>query len=134
MNERKFMSFDTMKISELKELANSFGVDIENIKTKKEIIASLEEEGVTYESYARFAGAETVEVKIDKKKEKEILKPQNTVLVKMDRMNHSYQTMGYTFTTQHPFVAMSEDDAQRIFDTQPGFRLATPREAQEFYS
>lgn len=128
------MSFDTMKISELKELANSFGVDIENIKTKKEIIASLEEEGVTYESYARFAGAETVEVKIDKKKEKEILKPQNTVLVKMDRMNHSYQTMGYTFTTQHPFVAMSEDDAQRIFDTQPGFRLATPREAQEFYS
>ena len=128
------MSFDTMKISELKELANSFGVDIENIKTKKEIIASLEEEGVTYESYAKFAGAETVEVKIDKKKEKEILKPQNTILVKMERMNHSYQVRGYTFTSQHPFVAMSEDDAQAIFDTQKGFRMATPREAQEFYS
>jgi hypothetical protein len=128
------MSFDTMKISELKGLAESFGVDVENVKTKKELIAALSEEGVTYEAYAKFAGAETVEVKIDKKKEKEILKSQNTVLVKMDRMNHSYQAMGYTFTAQHPFVAMSEDDAQRIFDTQAGFRLATPREAQEFYS
>jgi hypothetical protein len=128
------MSFDTMKISELKSLAESFGVDVENVKTKKELIAALSEEGVTYEAYAKFAGAETVELKIDKKKEKEILKPQNTVLVKMDRMNHSYQAMGYTFTAQHPFVAMSEDDAQRIFDTQAGFRLATPREAQEFYS
>jgi hypothetical protein len=123
-----------MKISELKGLAESFGVDVENVKTKKELIAALSEEGVTYEAYAKFAGAETVEVKIDKKKEKEILKSQNTVLVKMDRMNHSYQAMGYTFTAQHPFVAMSEDDAQRIFDTQAGFRLATPREAQEFYS
>ena len=128
------MSFDTMKISELKSLAESFGVDVENVKTKKELIAALSEEGVTYEAYAKFAGAETVEVKIDKKKEKEILKSQNTVLVKMDRMNHSYQAMGYTFTQQHPFVAMSEDDAQRIFDTQTGFRMATPREAQEFYS
>ena len=128
------MSFDTMKINELKGLAESFGVDIENAKTKKELIAALTEEGVTYESYAKFAGAETVELKIDKKKEKEILKPQKTILVKMDRMNHSYQVMGYTFTQQHPFVAMSEDDAQRIFDTQTGFRLATPREAQEFYS
>ena len=128
------MSFDTMKIGELKGLAESFGVDVENVKTKKELIAALSEEGVTYEAYAKFAGAETVEVKIDKKKEKEILKSQNTVLVKMDRMNHSYQAMGYTFTAQHPFVAMSEDDAQRIFDTQTGFRMATPREAQEFYS
>ena len=128
------MSFDTMKINELKGLAESFGVDTENAKTKKELIAALTEEGVTYESYAKFAGAETVELKIDKKKEKEILKPQKTILVKMDRMNHSYQAMGYTFTQQHPFVAMSEDDAQRIFDTQTGFRLATPREAQEFYS
>lgn len=128
------MSFDTMKINELKGLAESFGVDTENAKTKKELIAALTEEGVTYESYAKFAGAETVELKIDKKKEKEILQPQKTILVKMDRMNHSYQAMGYTFTQQHPFVAMSEDDAQRIFDTQTGFRLATPREAQEFYS
>ena len=128
------MSFDTMKINELKGLAESFGVDTENAKTKKELIAALSEEGVTYEAYAKFAGAETVELKIDKKKEKEILQPQKTILVKMDRMNHSYQAMGYTFTQQHPFVAMSEDDAQRIFDTQTGFRMATPREAQEFYS
>jgi hypothetical protein len=29
---------------------------------------------------------------------------------------------------------MTEKKAQEIFDTQQGFRLATPKEAQEFYS
>jgi hypothetical protein len=29
---------------------------------------------------------------------------------------------------------MQETDAQKIFDVEEGFRLATPREAQEFYS
>jgi hypothetical protein len=52
----------------------------------------------------------------------------------MERSNHSYQTLGYTFSTEHPFAAMAEADAQRIFDTQDGFRLATPREAQEYYA
>ena len=62
------------------------------------------------------------------------MKTENTVLVKMERSNFSYQTLGYSFTSEHPFVAMSESDAQRIFDTQDGFRLATPREAQEYYN
>ena len=62
------------------------------------------------------------------------MKTENSVLVKMERMNHSYQAVGHTFSQEHPFVAMSESDAQTIFDTQPGFRLATPREAQEYYS
>jgi hypothetical protein len=52
----------------------------------------------------------------------------------MERGNHSYQAMGHTFTQEHPFVAMPESDAQGIFDTQQGFRLATPREAQDFYA
>jgi hypothetical protein len=29
---------------------------------------------------------------------------------------------------------MSEDTAQEIFDKEDGFRLATPKEAQDFYS
>ena len=52
----------------------------------------------------------------------------------MDRANPSYDVHGYTFTQLHPFIAMSEDEAQRIFDTEVGFRLATPKEAQEFYN
>ena len=40
------MSFDTLKIAELKQIAEDFGVEIENLKNKNEIIAALSEEGV----------------------------------------------------------------------------------------
>jgi len=52
----------------------------------------------------------------------------------MERHNPSYQTYGHVFTREHPFVAMSEKDAQLIFDNEDGFRMATPKEIQEFYS
>jgi hypothetical protein len=42
--------------------------------------------------------------------------------------------MGHTFTSEHPFVAMDDKDAQAIFDKEEGFRLATPKEVQEFYN
>lgn len=132
------MSFLDLKITELKKVADSFGVDVAGVKTKQEIVALLEEEGISYQMYDKFTNVEKEEVEISevekKQREKKIMKTENSVLVKMERGNHSYQALGHTFTQQHPFVAMSESDAQRIFDTQQGFRLATPREAQEFYA
>ena len=132
------MSFTDLKVTELRKVADSFAIDVEGLKTKQEIIAAIEEEGISYQMYAKFDGAEKQEPQISEmekvQREKKILKPTTSVLVKMERMNHSYQTGGYTFTSEHPYVAMSESDAQRIFDTQPGFRLATPREAQEYYA
>ena len=62
------------------------------------------------------------------------VQPENTVLVRMNRENFRYDINGYTFTKEHPFVAMPEDDAQKIFDKEEGFRLATPKEVQEYYS
>ena len=128
------MSFTDLKISDLRKVADTFGVDAKEAKTKQEIVALLEEEGVTYQMYSQLNSNEKVELEVPKKKENKMPKTQSSVLVKMERGNHSYQTIGYTFTNTHPFVAMSESDAQRIFDTQEGFRLATPREAQEFYA
>jgi hypothetical protein len=132
------MSFSDLKISELKKAAESFGVDLDGSKTKTEIVALLEEEGITYQMYDKFTNVEKQDIEISevekKQREKKIMKTENSVLVKMERGNHSYQAMGHTFTQEHPFVAMSESDAQSIFDTQQGFRLATPREAQDFYA
>lgn len=132
------MSFSDLKVGELKKAAESFGVDLDGSKTKTEIVALLEEEGITYQMYEKFSNTEKQEIEISevekKQREKKIMKTENSVLVKMDRDNFSYQAVGHSFTQQHPFVAMSESDAQRIFDTQEGFRLATPREAQEFYA
>lgn len=133
------MSFDTMKVAELKQVAETFGVDVEDSTTKAEVLAALTEEGVTFEMYNSFLGAEKEEVEeveepepVAKKAPK--AKAKNTVLVKMERKNPSYQTYGYVFTGDHPYVAIPEDIAQDIFDNESGFRMATPREIQDFYS
>jgi hypothetical protein len=131
------MSFETLKLAEIKKVAEDFGVDIESIKSKNDIIAALAEEGVTWAIYEKTIkdvaqASEEIEVlpKFDPKKNQD----KDSVLVRMERANFRYDTMGYTFTQEHPFVAMSEDQAQAIFDKEEGFRLATPKEAQDFYN
>lgn len=130
------MSFDTLKLTELKKVAESFGIDMPDKATKQSLILSLQEEGITFDMYEKFSGAEKQEVKIEEEDKKKRIKldKSKTILVRMDRANPSYSTNGYIFTHDHPFVAMTEEDAQRIFDTEIGFRPATPREAQEFYN
>jgi hypothetical protein len=130
------MSFDTLTVAELKEIATEFAVDTEGLKNKKDVIAAMAEEGVTYSVYQKTIQAveeatEEIEIlpKFDPKAQ-----PEDTVLVRMTRDNMRYDIIGHTFTKTHPFVAMSEDDAQKIFDTEEGFRLATPKEVQDFYN
>ena len=131
------MSFETMKVAELKKIAEDFAVDTEGLKNKADIIAALSEEGVTFAVYAKTLDVKEEEAEMN---ENEVLpKPDKTqskdnVLVRMTRANFRYDILGYTFTKDHPFVAMKEEDAQKIFDVEEGFRLATPKEAQEYYS
>lgn len=131
------MSFDTLKVSELKQIAEDFGVEVEDLKGKKDLIAALSDEGVTWDIYKKTLKdiedeAEGVEVlpKFDPNKAQD----KDTVLVRMTRANFRYDIMGHTFTKDHPFVAMKEEDAQAIFDKEEGFRLATPKEVQDFYN
>jgi hypothetical protein len=131
------MSFETLKLSEIKKIAEDFGVDIQALKSKSDIIASLAEEGVTWSIYQK-----TIKDIDDNKEEIEVLprfdakksQDKDSVLVRMERANHRYDAMGFTFTSTHPFVAMSEEQAQEIFDREEGFRLATPKEVQDFYN
>ena len=130
------MSFDTLKVAELKVIATDFAVDTEGLKNKKDVIAALSEEGVTWSVYQSTIEAiekDTEEIEILPKFDPKA-QPEDTILVRMTRDNHRYDIYGYTFTKEHPFVAMSEDDAQKIFDTEEGFRLATPKEVQDFYN
>jgi hypothetical protein len=130
------MSFDTLKVAELKSIAEEFAVETEGLKNKQDIIAALAEEGVTYAVYAK-----TLKDVEDAKEEIEILpvfdpkaeRTEDTVLVMMTRANFRYDIMGHTFTQEHPFVAMHKDAAQEIFDKEEGFRLATPKEVQDYY-
>jgi hypothetical protein len=129
------MSFDTLKVAELKIIAEDFAVDTEGLKNKKDIIAALSEEGVSWSVYQKTKqeiedNLEEIEVipRLDPKKI-----DADSILVRMTRENYRYDIHGYTFTKEHPFVAMPEEDAQKIFDTEEGFRLATPKEVQDFY-
>lgn len=130
------MSFETMKVAELREVADAFGVDRSEAKTKKLLIAALAEEGVTYAQYAKFSDAETVEdeeTPAPAPVKKAAAGPE--ILVKMNRANPTYEIKGYRFTQDHPYIAMSQDAAQEIFDYDPrGFSIATPKEVQEYYS
>jgi hypothetical protein len=130
------MSFDTLKVAELKKIAEDFAVDTNSLKNKNDIIAALTEEGVTWAVYEQ-----TIKKIEDEKEEIEILPKFNpkqdlaedTVLVRMTRNNFRYDILGFTFTKEHPFVAMHKDKAQAIFDKEEGFRPATPKEVQDFY-
>ena len=132
------MSFETLKVSELKQIAEDFAVDTNGLKNKADVIAALAEEGVTWSVYQQTLkkidedAEESPEVlpKFDPKADQ----PEDTVLVRMTRANFRYDIAGHTFTREHPFVAMDKDKAQWIFDQEEGFRLATPKEVQEFYN
>lgn len=136
------MSFKTMKPAELRTVVEQFvGEDEAKItKTKPAMLALLEDEGVTYEMYSQWS-----DDVVDEAKEEDLDIPQRTsslkrrgkvkeVIVKMTRNNPTYQVQGITFTKEHPFAVMDEEKAQDIFDVTEGFRLATPREAQEYYN
>lgn len=128
------MSFQEMNITELREVAREFDVDIKSVKTKIEIAAALAADGVTYEMYNTISLAEKVKVEAPAPQAEAVKPGIDSMLVRMDRKNGTYETHGVTFTRDHPYALVSLDTAQHIFDNEIGFRPATPRELQEFYS
>ncbi len=133
------MSFEALKISEIKKIAEDFAVETTGLKNKMDIIAALAEEGVTWSVYNKTIKKieeemEDMSVEVLPKFDPKAPQPENTVLVRMTRDNFRYDIMGYTFTKEHPFVAMDKVKAQEIFDKEEGFRLANPKEVQDYYS
>ncbi len=129
------MSLQALKVSELKEIATEYGVDIAEAKNKADILAVLAEEGVTDELLNNLATVQKEELPpAPTFKGAEEIDVSDKTLVKMERMNRSYQTHGYEFTQEHPFISMPMTSAMKILDTEKGFRLATPSEVKEFYS
>jgi len=134
------MSFQTLNKSLLKQAAEDFGVDVEEDASKAELINALKEEGVTWGMYKEAFPDEKDQDDADEDGDEveaaaEYKKPLKTVLLKMTRANGTYEIRGYKFTRSHPYLPVSEDDANYILDLDPnGFKIASPREAEEFYS
>ena len=145
------MSFEKLKVAELRDIAYDFGVveDQDEAKGKKkaELIDLLEEEGVDFDEYERIkkikdaAKEEDEETEVPDAAEKfKNENPDKLVLVRMDSKIPYYEVRyldnksAFKFSFDHPFQAMSEDEAQAIFDNHGGFRLATPKETKEYYN
>lgn len=121
------MSYSTMRLEELQRVATFFDVEITESDTKKEIINKLQEAGRTYAVYKKFTEqnetSEDTEIQFGQ-----------TILLKMARLNPSFEVYGYKFTSAHPYQVMSEEDAQKIMSTYEGFVIASPDEAKSFYN
>ena len=136
------MSFTALKVAELKNIADEFGVEIDGVTTKTAIINELQDNGVTFELYNKTQSlventASVEEVfsvhgaRTDNAKKPE--RSEDTLLVKMERSNLVYELYGVRFTKDHPYALVDMDTAQQIFEVGEGFRPATPKELQDYY-
>lgn len=147
-------SFNDLTVDELRRTAvEDFAVDIKATDNKKTVLAALVEDGVEWSQYATLKGlnvpepepvvepapeVETADAAIPEP-EVEIITaaalPQKVqkYLIRMERDNVRYDTRGYKFTQEHPYALVDADDANYILEKEIGFRMATPRELEEFY-
>jgi len=124
-----------LKVKELREVAEAFGVDDPEKKTKVVLLAELAEEGVTEEDYRKMFNVEEDPEPVEPPVVRTGPPAGPEILVKMNRANPTYEIRGHRFTSDHPYVVMSSEDAQAIFDADPrGFVTATPKELEDYYS
>lgn len=149
------MSFQNLKVDELQKVADFFVVDVEvanedNGATKKELLAALAagDEPVTWEDYKNIyqkAVATGQAVNEEVSEEEEFAKQENNktktserdledqVLIKYNRKNPTFEVVGYTFTTRHPFKSVPSSVADYLVRNVEGFRTAMPSEVTEYY-
>lgn len=156
MNEKLPTSFKDLRVAELRRSAiEDFAVEVDSKATSDEVVAALAESGVEWKDYlechpearpvqaAPVEAAPTVvskEVITDSRPAREDVVVQQPLaiadqpyLIKMERDNPLYQTLGYTFTSSHPYQLVKAEDAQYILSEETGFRQAFPNELAEFY-
>ena len=135
------MSFETHTVKELKEVADFYGVDLAEVKGKANIIAEIKADGVEYADAVKQVLAPD-EPEDDDVVETPVIAPAAvpagpTLVVRMTRQNARYDVEAngrlYTFTREHPYASMPENDAEVITDREEGFRIASPSEVREFY-
>lgn len=136
------MSFETLTEEQLTKIADDFVVDLDGAEGVDAIAAKIAGELSFDDVIAEFPEyapeepeeEEVVEKPVAKKAAAKKTKEEPKVLIKMTRANGTFEVRNYKFTQDHPYVLVNEDDADFICDNYRGFKLATPKEAREFYS
>jgi hypothetical protein len=141
---------DELNKEELLAVAKQFGTEVKRTISKKDLVARLEEDGVTPELVNAFGDgpAQLEEQKLElglqplKPGElEETAQPaeideeeDDLVLVRMTRTNRTYEVRGYRFTREHPYALVKEDDADYLIEVEGGFRATSPKEVKAYYS
>lgn len=125
------MGLEQLKNIELLKLVEKFEVDVDEDARKADLVKALKEQGITLDTYKKFIEEE--EAKQANSESAANFKQGGPVLLKMDRQNKSLEVEGITFTQAHPYQVVDENTAQRIIDVYPGFRIASPQEAKDYY-
>ncbi|AXH66560.1 hypothetical protein SEA_SPILLED_54 [Streptomyces phage Spilled] len=131
------MSYNKMKVDELRELADAYAVDVEPSDNKSVIINKLIESGVTFDYHqAQVKAAEGAEKIQPAPVFDEPAEDDGTskILLRMTRANGTFEVRGARFTQTNPYALVAERDADYIIESYEGFRIASPREVKEFYS
>jgi hypothetical protein len=135
------MSFNEMKVGELRELADAYAVDVNKTDNKEVVVRKMTESGVTWEYHvAQVAAAEAPGVERVSTTPKPVFDEpadgddNDPILLRMTRANGTFQIRGATFTQNNPYAIVNERDADFIIENYDGFRIASPREVREFYS
>lgn len=132
---------NTLTKEELLAASDQFGVDdVKRSMNKAELVQRLAGDGVTLSLVQGLTGAQDDEEEPEDDEPVEENSPaaeedeeENLVLVRMIRANNTYQIRGYTFKLDHPFALVKEGDADYLIENDGGFRMASPKEAREFY-
>lgn len=125
---------------ELVALAPEYAVELKSGMSKAAIVKAFEDDGVTAEliNSMRAPAEEVEEAPLDldevPAEEPEEDEDEELVLIRMTRTNGTYQIRGYTFKRDHPFALVKEKDADYLVEIDGGFRMASPKEAREYYS
>lgn len=129
----------TLTKDELGAAADQFGVEVKRSMSKADLVQRLAEDGVTLELIRGFDAVEDEEEPVEDFIDEpapvvEEDDDAELVLVRMIRANNTYQIRGYTFKADHPFALVKEKDADYLIERDGGFRMASPKEAREYYS
>jgi hypothetical protein len=151
-------SFNDLDQSELYRAAiEDFAVEVNEGDSAEVIRAALFESGVTWEKYVE--GHPELAPVVAKKADRHTKKPAGVIstttltdapvvrtaeapvqeptalyLVKMNRENPYFEFGKYKFTSKKPFAVMDAESTNAILTEEVGFSIATPAEAQEYYS
>lgn len=143
------MSFKKLNKAELVAAVDAFALDVEVLEPEV-IRDALEDSGVTAEMFVEMfpdtaSKFKTKKAKADNPKNVVVDEPRKFVassdyLVKMVRKNPYFEVASkerpgfvFKFTKDHPYNLMGPEDAEHVLSGEEGFRIATPKELQDFY-